>query len=67
MTGTVVEALSLIVVGGVVGIAKVFVGAKDSSVQQQPERIALTSGEVAAAAAAAVDAKIADQNVEVPF
>lgn len=65
VTATVVEALPLKVVAGVVEFAKVSVAAKDSSVQQLPERIALTSGEVAAAAV--VDAKIADQNAGVPF
>lgn len=56
VAGTVVvEALTLRVVAADVGIAVVSVAAKDSSVQQQPEMIALTSGGVAVAAAAVVD------------
>jgi len=77
--GVVVEALPsrvavvAVAAADVVDIAKVSAVAKDdSSEQQQPERIALTCGEVVVAAAVAAvvvaaDAKTADQYVEAPF
>ena len=59
------------VAADVADIARVSAAVKDdSSEQQQPERIALTCGEVVVVVAAAVvvaDAKTADQYAEAPF